>query len=82
MSKRLDLKLTPPTEPPKTHISGGVTHGPSGTNVYAAAQTQVFQSDNKAHEVHVQGSYGQHFGGPWGKSKPSYGGGVGYKFNF
>lgn len=53
-----------------------------GTDVYVDAQARVFQSDNKRHEVHVHGQYGQHLGGPYGNSRPSYGDGALYTFHF
>lgn len=73
---------TPPAEPPKTQIFATGSNSKSGTDIFAKAQTQVWQSNNKRHEINVQGSYGQHFGGPWGNSRPSYGGGAGYTFHF
>nr|ABG21230.1 diptericin [Mayetiola destructor] len=57
------------------------THG-KGTDVYVDGQARVYQSDNKRHEVYVNGQYGQHLGGPYGNSRPSYGGGVSYTHRF
>lgn len=54
----------------------------SGTNVYAQGQARVWRSDNGRNEVHANGQYGQHFGGPGGRSPPSYGGGLIYTHRF
>lgn len=65
-----------------TRLNGGGGHGRSGTDIQLQGSQRVWQSDNRNHEVHAQGSYGQHFGGPSGRSPPSYGGGVGYTYHF
>ncbi|XP_031621635.1 uncharacterized protein LOC116339741 [Contarinia nasturtii] len=54
----------------------------AGTNVYVQGEQRVWQSPNKLNEVHVNGNYGQHFGGPGGRSPPSFGGGVTYTRRF
>lgn len=54
----------------------------AGTNIYVQGEHRVWQSPNKLNEVHVNGNYGQHFGGPGGRSPPSYGGGVTYVRRF
>lgn len=70
-SKRFEIKSAEVTH----------THG-QGTNVYVDGRARVYQSDDKRHEVHVNGQYGQHLGGPYGNSRPSYGGGVEYTYHF
>lgn len=54
----------------------------AGTNIYVQGQTRVWQSPNRLNEVRVQGTYGQHFGGPGGRSPPSFGGGISYTRRF
>lgn len=72
-----------PEEDKRFHVNGEVNHSRGqGTNVYVDGQARVYQSDNKRHEVHVNGQYGQHLGGPYGNSRPSYGGGVQYTHRF
>lgn len=61
----------------KFKLSGGGGHSrQSGTDIYLQGQARVWQSPNKLNEVHVNGNYGQHFGGPYGRSPPSLGGGL------
>lgn len=54
----------------------------AGTNIYVQGQTRLWQSQNKRNEIHAQGSYGQHFGGPSGRSPPSYGAGLTFTRRF
>ena len=53
-----------------------------GTNVYVQGQHRVWQSENKMNEIHANGQFGQHFGGPGGRSPPSYGGGLTFTRRF
>lgn len=53
-----------------------------GSNIYVEGQHRIWQSQNKKNEVHANGNFGQHFGGPGGRSKPSYGGGLTYTRRF
>lgn len=70
-------------DPKKHNIYAEGSHNRrTGTNIYVQGQTRVWQSPNKLNEVHVQGNYGQHFGGPGGRSPPSFGGGVTYTRRF
>lgn len=61
-------------------LQGG--HNQYGTDLSIAAQQRLWQSQNQKHEIHGGGSYNQHLGGPYGSSKPHFGGGVGYVYNF
>lgn len=70
------------TEDKKYNVNADVTHSKAGTNVYVDGQARLWQSQNKRHEIHGQGSYGQHFGGPYGNSRPNYGGGLVYRHRF
>lgn len=54
----------------------------SGTNVNADATARLWQSQNQRHEVHGTAQYGQHFGGPYGRSPASVGGGFIYRHRF
>lgn len=62
-------------------IRGGVGDN-NGKDVHIDAQARLWQSENKRHEIHGFGHYGQHLGGPWGNSRPSYGIGGGYVYRF
>lgn len=66
----------------KTHISGGGGHGKGGTDISIQGQTRVWQSPNGRNEIHAHGQYGQHFGGPGGRSPPSVGGGIIFRRRF
>lgn len=54
----------------------------SGTDVAAQAQARLWRSDNGRNQVNGNAQYGQHFGGPGGKSRPSYGGGLTFIHRF
>lgn len=54
----------------------------TGANIHVDGQARLWQSQNQRHEVHGQGSYGQHIGGPYGNSKPIFGGGLIYRHRF
>ncbi|XP_055308251.1 uncharacterized protein LOC129572333 [Sitodiplosis mosellana] len=53
-----------------------------GSNIYVQGQHRVWQSQDKKNEIHANGQFGQHFGGPGGRSPPSYGGGLTYSRRF
>ncbi|XP_064543082.1 diptericin A [Drosophila montana] len=74
-------QFNPPNEQ-RFLVDGGYNKDKSGKDVWAQAQVPVWTSENKRHEVDVVGRYGQHLGGPWGNSKPSYGVGGNYRFRF
>ncbi|KAH8397142.1 hypothetical protein KR215_009427 [Drosophila sulfurigaster] len=63
-------------------LDGGVGHDKFGKDVHVSGQVPVWTSDNKRHEIDVAGHYGQHLGGPYGNSPPSWGAGAGYRFRF
>lgn len=74
-------RRSPNDDSKKIYIQGNHDRK-AGTNVYVQGQARVWQSQNKLNEVHAHGSYGQHFGGPGGRSPPSYGGGLTYTRRF
>lgn len=53
-----------------------------GSNIYVQGQHRLWQSQDKMNEIHANGQFGQHFGGPGGRSPPSYGGGLSYTRHF
>lgn len=70
-------------EDEKTKIYAGGSHDPRhGSNIYVQGQQRVWQSQDRKNEIHANGHYGQHFGGPGGRSPPSYGGGLTYTRRF
>ncbi|EDW08801.1 diptericin A [Drosophila mojavensis] len=75
----------PPSGPPPEQrflLDGGYNKDKNGRDVWAMAQVPVYTSDNKRHEFDAVGKYGQHLGGPYGNSPPSYGFGGNYRFRF
>lgn len=42
------------------------------SDVCVDGHARMYQSDSKRHEVHVNGQYGQHLGGPWVNWKVSF----------
>lgn len=62
-------------------VTGGIGEN-HGKDVHIDAQARLWQSDNKRHEIHGFGNYGQHLGGPWGNPPRSYGIGAGYVYRF
>lgn len=60
---------------------GGHQRG-QGSDVYVHGQKELWRSDNNKHEVHGGASFGQHFGGPWGNSRPQVGVGAGYTYRW
>lgn len=65
------------------NLNAEVNHSrQSGTNVYADGTARLWQSQNQRHEIHGNANYGQHFGGPYGRSPPSFGGGLIYRHRF
>lgn len=66
----------------RTNIYAEGNHSKTGTNVYVQGNHRVWQSPNRMNDVRVQGNYGQHFGGPGGRSPPSFGGGVTFTHRF
>lgn len=51
-----------------------------GNYVSAKAGGRVWESDNGKASVDVRANYGQHFGGPYGKTPARYGAGVRFGF--
>lgn len=51
-----------------------------GTDVGAEAGGKVWESKDGKMDVQAKGRYDQHFGGPYGKSQPNYGGAVRFGF--
>ncbi|XP_034477621.1 diptericin A [Drosophila innubila] len=71
-----------PEEQQRFQLEGGYNSDKSGRDFGVQGQIPVWTSDNKRHEFDVAGHYGQHFGGPYGNSEPSYGYGGVYRFRF
>lgn len=63
----------------RTFVDINHAHG-EGTNVYVAHERELWKSGN--HELHGSVNYGRHYGGPYGNSPPSYGGGATYRYRF
>lgn len=82
-SKRGDDYPTATIDPEKFRLErfeGG--SGRDGTDFFAQARARVWQSQNGNNDLHITGNYGQHFGGPYGNSPPSYGGGLTFTHRF
>lgn len=74
---------SPQIDPEKLKVFAQGSHSrQAGTDLYVQGQARVWQSQNKLNDFHVQGNYGQHFGGPGGRSPPSFGGGITYTRRF
>ncbi|XP_017865188.1 PREDICTED: diptericin-like [Drosophila arizonae] len=74
-------QFNPPNEQ-RFLLDGIYNKDNSGKDVAARVQVPVWTSDNKRHEFDAVGQYGQHLGGPYGDSPPSYGIGGNYRFRF
>ncbi|XP_055383846.1 diptericin-D-like [Condylostylus longicornis] len=75
----------PETIPPQSDtkiFGGGGGSGKTGYDVALGVQTKLWESQNKSTSIHGTATYAQHLGGPYGNSKPNYGGGIGVRFNF
>lgn len=74
---------TPAAEKQKNwSIQGGGGHQRGhGTDVTMHGHKQVWQSDNKRHEINAHASVSQHFGGPHGNHR-SGAGGASYSYRF
>jgi len=70
------------TDQQRWMLDGGYNKDQSGKDFHIQGQAPVWTSDNKRHEFDVAGHYGQHYGGPYGNSPPSYGAGGIYRFRF
>lgn len=71
-----------PREDERLELSGGHNRDKYGQDVHIEGRVPVWTSDNRRHEVDVQGYYGQHLGGPWGNSPPSWQVGPTYRYRF
>lgn len=71
-----------PRENERWEVHGGHNHDKYGQDVHVEARVPVWTSENKRHEVDVQGRYGQHLGGPWGNSPSSWDVMPVYRFRF
>ncbi|XP_030387261.1 diptericin A-like [Scaptodrosophila lebanonensis] len=63
------------------NVQGGGSPG-KGIDLSVQGRAPVWQSNNGRHSFDVTGQYGQHFGGPYGNSRPSWGAGGAYTFRF
>ncbi|CAD7080677.1 unnamed protein product [Hermetia illucens] len=59
---------------------GGSPH--SGFDLSFKGQTKLWESNNKRNTLHGTGQYSQHFGGPYGNSRPNFGGGLIFTHRF
>lgn len=71
-----------PSENERWEAHGGHNHDQTGHDVHVEARVPVWTSDNKRHEVDIQGRYAQHLGGPWGNSPSSWDVMPVYRFRF
>lgn len=74
-------RRSPDQNLPKIYAEGSHDRR-AGSNIYVQGQQRLWLSQNGRNEIHAQGSYGQHFGGPGGRSPPSFGGGLMYRHRF
>ncbi|KAH8270817.1 hypothetical protein KR018_005644 [Drosophila ironensis] len=82
--KPVEIKV-PPTPKPEITLNlqgGGGGQRGDGFGFHVSGSQNVYKSDNGRHEVDVNGGYGQHLGGPYGNSQPSYNFGANYKYRW
>lgn len=75
-----NINAYPPGKNTAVFAEGG--RNKFGTDVYAQAQTRLWQSQNQRHEFHGGATYGQHIGGPYGSSRPNVGVGGTYVYRY
>ncbi|XP_030387500.1 diptericin-A-like [Scaptodrosophila lebanonensis] len=78
------LNFSPPTNPPRRpdlFIQGGGSPR-QGIDLNVQTRVPVWQSGNGRHSVDALGNYGQHLGGPYGNSRPQWGAGAQYSYQF
>ncbi|KAH8401208.1 hypothetical protein KR009_003701 [Drosophila setifemur] len=64
-------------------LNGGGGGSPKqGFDLNLNARVPVWQSNNGRHSFDATGQYGQHLGGPYGNSRPQFGGGGVYTYRF
>ncbi|CAD7080676.1 unnamed protein product [Hermetia illucens] len=59
---------------------GGSPH--SGFDLSVQGRAKIWESDNGRNTLYGTGQYGQHLGGPYGNSEPSFGGGLMFSHRF
>ncbi|KAH8275266.1 hypothetical protein KR026_004128 [Drosophila bipectinata] len=75
-------EATPPPKYPLNLEGGGGGQRGDGFGFHVSGSENVWRSDNGRHEIDLNGKYGQHLGGPYGNSDPSYQFGANYRFRF
>lgn len=71
-----------PIDPNKPHmLNAQITHGKGVTVIQAEGSARLWQSPNQRDQIHGMGAYGQAFF-PGGRTRPSYGYGLGYVHRF
>ncbi|XP_017033193.1 diptericin A [Drosophila kikkawai] len=78
----MTMPSTPPPSYPLNLQGGGGGQRGDGFGFNVGGSQNVWRSDNGRHEVDVNARYGQHLGGPWGNSQPSYDIGTVYRYRF
>ncbi|XP_055383841.1 diptericin-D-like [Condylostylus longicornis] len=53
-----------------------------GFDLNLGAQAKIWESQNGRNTLHGTGTYSQHLGGPYGNSRPNYGGGLSFTHRF
>lgn len=76
------MPSTPAPSYPLNLQGGGGGQRGDGFGFNVGGSQNVWRSDNGRHEFDVNGRYGQHLGGPYGNSPPSYDFGGTYRFRF
>ncbi|XP_034477469.1 diptericin A [Drosophila innubila] len=62
-------------------VQGGGGSG-QGLDLSVNGRVPVWQSNNGRHSLDATGQYAQHFGGPFGTTRPNWGAGATYTFRF
>ncbi|XP_022226079.1 diptericin-A [Drosophila obscura] len=79
----IDVDVDHPRVRRQFQLQGGGGGGPrQGFDLSLSGRAPVWQSQNGRHSFDATGQYGQHFGGPYGNSRPQFGAGGQYTFKF
>ncbi|XP_055383844.1 diptericin-D-like [Condylostylus longicornis] len=78
------FNFDPPKQPNNDFkvFGGGGGSSKQGLDLNLGAQTKLWESQNGRNTLHGTGTYSQHLGGPYGNSKPNFGGGVTFTHHF
>ncbi|XP_017014406.2 diptericin A [Drosophila takahashii] len=82
MPEDMTMPSTPPPQYPLNLQGGGGGQRSDGFGFGVSGREKVWTSDNGRHEIGVNGGYGQHLGGPYGNSEPSWNVGTSYTYRF